>query len=243
MKIGIIISGHCRSFEQTYQSFNNCFQNYNHVFISTYNEITHQDKVWWNNSFEKDKSLITINSEILDRYYRPRKIKIIKQENYKSDIELYNTIGGYNAIHNMWNSILNSYKLLQQYERENNIKFDIIIRTRFDLEYLNTINKQELESLINKNILYLLPTPHSRSSKLYSDMFFICRNETFKKILNFNNVMDKYLQISIDKHNIIEGEQPFTKYIKDNDNLSCYIKYSDLKCNLVRIDGSKHILF
>lgn len=233
--LSVILSGHVRTFQQTYQSFNDCFNMEKNVYCHSWNTRGHSDHVWWSNI--GDGIINKVNeeklSEKLKEYYNPKKILIEEQQKYVSKNPLYNSIGGYQSVHGMWQSIKNCYDMVKN--------SDIILKTRYDIFYNNIIDKKEIENVYNRrNLIYLLPTPHSKSAKIYSDILFFTSKEMFDKIITFNEEMDKYLNEAIKHHKIIEGERPFTAFLK---TLDCEIKYSNLNCTLLRLNGDQHILY
>jgi len=204
-------------------------------FLTFYKIYFTKYKVWYSNIGDGEKAKNITNIGEVISYYNPTKIIVTTQKNIVSSNELFNTIGGYNAVHNQWYSINQAYNLMVNYEKENNMTFDFIIKTRYDLEYLNVFDKKELG---NKECFWVIPTFHSQVCKIYTDMLFFTGREKFEKIINFKNVIDNYLQSAIDKHNIIEGEQPLTEYIRDN-KLDSIMNYSKLRCNLIRLNGER----
>jgi hypothetical protein len=239
--IAILLSGHTRTVEKTAQSFNNSFRNLDKkIFCHFWNTIGHTTPVWWNINGDgiKDK----INPVCISNLYHPDKILVEEEKKFKTENILFNQVRGYEAVHSQWESIYQSYKLMEEYERENDIRFDIILKTRYDLYYETIIDVSELNTS-KANYIYFLATPHSKTCKIYSDILYFCNRNIFSQIMEFRSVMDNYFDIAIQKHGYIEGEQPFTKYIKEKNNFNCNIMYSNLKTWIYRLNGEKIILY
>ncbi len=242
INIAILLTGHVRTYQQTFQSFFSNIINLNNVkiFCHCWNTIGHIASCWWSKNGDGNQS--EIDKLDIKNKYNPAKILIEEQKNFISQNKFYNEVGGYSAVHSQWLSIYQAYKLMEEYEKENDMRFDVVLKTRYDIFYENIISNIELQEAMCSYI-YFLPTPHSKTCKLYSDIIFFCNRNIFSKIIDFNNVMDNYFDEAIKYHKVIEGEQPFTKYIKNNNNFNCEIKYSSLKTWIYRLNGDKIILF
>jgi hypothetical protein len=246
MQIAILFTGHIRTLNQTYQSFNHAFTGLNpNIFCHTWNKISHQDHVWYSKDGDGNLATRVITPNDFIHYLKPKKFQIDIQQKYVSDNPKYNEVGGYSAVHSQWESIKKAWELMLDYERKNNIKFDVVIKTRYDLFYNNKIDINELKDVvINKNIIYVLKTPHTVDHRIYSDIMIIAPRDIYEKIVTgFPVIMDKYFDIAILKHKIIEGEYPLTVYLSNNKYFGCTMKYSNLKLNLIRLNNERIPLF
>lgn len=149
MKVAICLSGQTRNWKSSYDSIKNqIIEKYNaDVFIHTWNvcgkTIPHNFINDYSDNFDK------IDYEFI-KYYNPKKIKIDWPE-YDTFKQKINESRFYNTLM-MWYSINKSNELRKEYESENNLKYDVIIRCRFDLFFKNfEINN------IDKNTIYLPP--------------------------------------------------------------------------------------
>jgi hypothetical protein len=149
MKIALCLSGQTRNWITTYESIKKqIIEKYNvDVFIHTWDVkgqmVPHHFVNNYDDNFDK------IDYKFID-FYKPKKIQIdspeyntFKQKTYGG--RFYNTLM-------MWYSIHKSNQLRKEYEIENNIKYDLIIRCRFDLFFENFVINE-----INTNIIYLPP--------------------------------------------------------------------------------------
>lgn len=141
--------------------------------------------------------------------YEPKKYLIEKQINFNTNLEDYSlgNIDFYQEIGDLkyndqkpstylknfifrtksrWHSQLTSLKLLEKYKKENDIDYDVVIQSRFDL----LINKLELNQL-DLNYINLVNAPHHKKNQLY-DIFFISNYKNAIKFLNLENNLTSY---------------------------------------------------
>lgn len=230
--IGILLTGHMRTAHKTYESFHECFKTINKkIFCHSWSTIGHTDPVWWSNV--GDGNIQKIESDKIKEYYYPENYLIEEQEKFITDNELYKRYGGYQAIHGQFKSVKRAFNLLKQYEIDNNIRFTYIIKARYDIEYLNQFSYTG----ITTDNIYVIPTFHSKACNLYTDIMFMSDRDTFEKIIEFDTEMDKYLHLAIEKHHIIEGEAPFTEFLKSNNFFGKNIDNLYLNCNIKRLNG------
>ena len=149
MKIALCLSGQTRNWKSSYDSIKTqIIEKYNvDVFIHTWDVegkmVPHHFIENYNDNFDK------VNYEFID-YYKPKKIQIDSPE-YDTFKKKINKSIFYNTLM-MWYSIDKSNELRKEYEFENNIKYDIIIRCRFDLFFENFVIND-----VNNNTIYLPP--------------------------------------------------------------------------------------
>jgi len=122
-----------------------------------------------------------------------------KQKNY-----------GFNAI-GMYHSIMTCFELMEEYSRDNNIKYDLIIRARMDFIYEDFIYPHFFEKI--NNTLFLVRDRYATHSKLETnDKFFAGDFEIMKKMCNVFSEIKNYYQQNI----FIEGQTIMEKFIKNN---------------------------
>lgn len=128
--------------------------------------------------------------------------------------------GGINSLYTVY-KIYRGYKLIENYSKKNNIKYDVVIRTRFDLEFLSKISIDQLieaknnDSFFGRNMKKEMDL--SRDFFFYTDNwicddYFYANFETFKKIAD---LYFQYYEYSI-KHNTWITHIWFKEYINDN---------------------------
>lgn len=240
MKIAILLCGHLRVYDKTYQTFRNCFSGLDYdVFCHTWDTIGHTDPVWW--SEKGDDIYQKISQDQIDKiydFYNPKKVWIETQTKYLSLREDYNKIKGYNAVKNLWETVGRCNKIRIDYEEKTGIKYDCILKTRYDIFYEEKFDPGVIEYNTNKYKFAFLNTYTDHIHNLYNDSIFFARPEVFTNTINgIRNKVDNYLYASIDKFKIIEGEASFTEYLrKEIGDDSEFVKFN-LKCKILRFSG------
>ena len=144
MKIALCYSGLIRFYEESYQSqLNNLIiPNDCDIFIYTTNLVDHSSHIKDTSKFKHQViSVYNLKSKLL-KFYGSRVKKIKIDEDKKKDKRLYGQ-AQQTLVHKC-------NELRKEYEKEMNIKYDYIIRIRFDLRINVPIN---IEKLVENNIL------------------------------------------------------------------------------------------
>lgn len=139
MKIAICIVGNPRSFKRTFSSFKeNLLKNINaDIFIHTF-ENTGQER--------SDVTVDGTTSEYINLY----KPNLNKVDKIHFDFQHLNNMEPY------FRSCYEVVKLVENYEEQYNFKYDILIKTRADILYLEPLNKKILEIIYNnKNTIFV----------------------------------------------------------------------------------------
>lgn len=132
MKVALLLSGRFRG---SYIPFNYLERN----LISKY-----KPDIFINYNY-KDDDDIECDKEELVQLYNPKLINFEKTPDIVK--ESVGMVNGYeyatestpNSIFNMWWGIYQSNELKKKYEEENGFKYDVVIRTRFDVEILEEV--------------------------------------------------------------------------------------------------------
>ncbi len=230
-KIAVCISGHLRTFEQTYQSFyNNIIKNNANncdVFIHTWETIGSKDSKMGSDAPSTNIFTVEKLNEI-NHIYNPKAIEI---ENYN----IYNTLiasmnksarlseQDRNFLHNRnlisYSSMLYSMnkvkKLLEKYEEDNRLQYDMIIRLRPDTLFSNNI---DIGSLIIDQMH--IPQIGRYYSEGMNDQFAISNNRDGKIYLSlFDNILqyinnreclirpEVFLKYHLNKHQVLLSEK------------------------------------
>jgi thiol-disulfide isomerase/thioredoxin len=133
MRVAICIVGNPRSFKRTFLSFrdNLLKQNCADIFIHTYDQIGQE---------RSDVNVDGTPEEYID-LYSPVRNKI---EKLNFNFQMLQTMEPY------FKSCYEVMQLVKNYEQEYNFQYDIIIKTRADIQYIEPINKKIL-NIINNN--------------------------------------------------------------------------------------------
>lgn len=190
MKIALLLSGEIRDYKKCYKNIFEFIGNHDcDTFIVTWDKIggsIHSGNKTFNNQ--------NIDIDDIKNKFKPKKIKILSKEkwnNYTSKILNVN-----NNIHQRETGVFIQYYLwlltfleFKKYKIENNLNYDIIIRTRPDI-YL--INKNVDFNALNLNLVY---SSYENCKKHVA----IPKSDPIMKI-----VAEKYLKIhsNFEKNNI-----------------------------------------
>ena len=232
MKIALCFSGGIRYLRSTLPSIFKYFinplkENNNEVDIFlnlTYiNEMDNKIK----NKFKMVRSEF-LENELID-ILKPKKYKIYEfnGEVQKNDMNVNgknfynynwgsekNENYGYSAF-GMYSKIYQCDLLRQEYEKENNFKYDFVWRGRLDYIYLDYIKLEDLDNL-SENKVYLIKDRYAHNTKLeLNDKFFGAKSDMMSKLTNLYNELPYYLD-KFKKENIFfDGQFLINNKIKD----------------------------
>jgi hypothetical protein len=241
IKAAVCISGLPRSFKRTHKMLvDNVLSAFDKVdcFISTWNPIG--GDLGRSNSSHHDGTA----KELIDLY----NTKLYKIEDYDSNMQnkLLDKIGRSalrNATLAMFYKIEDVNNLRLQYEKNNNVKYDIVIRTRPDLNFFNKISQDEINDVLTNGGIYM-----RRNCEVFKDACGIIINDCFafgrpEEMTTYSNIYSNLRKTLNDpniiwnkKHRLggdISPENVFRCYLLNNNlNLKC----SSIKHNVKR-DG------
>lgn len=148
-KIAICISGYLRTFEECYPTiFKNIIQNNDvDIFIHTYDKLGNSSG--WRHPIDLSEDF---NMSFLENIPNIKVIAVQKWDDIKYQFEKFRqfqpNITNINVIACIFYKILMCNKLRKEYEIENNIKYDLIIRMRGDQIFERKINLEFPENKI-----------------------------------------------------------------------------------------------
>jgi hypothetical protein len=202
MKIGLVLFGHLRSFRSTHDSYKQFLETLQQsgkvdVFCHTWDIEESVTASWWKENKPGDIPPATVNASEIEEKYHP--VRYIIEPSRQFDDSGYNIdsaipIAG---ILSMLHSQQQAFRLLEQYSADNNILYDVVIKTRYDLLYetdpsfLNVIN-----DCLNNNSLYLPTSNPYELSGSFSDVFAMGPMKLVKQYfgfpLNFKAAAENY---------------------------------------------------
>lgn len=163
-KIAICISGEPRKYKDTYESFKEYYKEHDvDVFIHTWDSTS----LPGNNGEKPVQGTITHYSadtlvDDIKSKYNPVMMKVESKQTLKDVVKhlripwvyMDGIINTNSLSVSQWYSIQQCFALKRQYEEENNFKYDIAIRTRFDILHPREINilKEHLTFLEQDNL-------------------------------------------------------------------------------------------
>jgi uridine kinase len=214
MKAAILISGYLRSYENIINFINEeiklSFDSYDVFFHITKNE-NKEDKYF--NLIDDENELKKIISLV-----NPKTVVIEKNEIYSNNTNINSTI-------NQWAKLYRLNQIKQSYEKLENIKYDIVIRLRPDI---NIKRKNIFKKKINENILYIPEDSKIDRTKLTNvDDGYICDSFAFGSSL----IMDKYFSVYENINEKIDRYGHVSETILFN-----HIKNSKINYEMINID-------
>lgn len=235
MKVAICFSGALRSFDECISStMKYLISNFDdpdiYLHLWTFNDENITD-INYNFKWRKDSSSINDVLSIL----KPKKF-IIEEYNNSSEelikkssmvnMDLFDTDDkknyGFNCCSMYW-KILKSFELAEEYMKENNFEYDLIIRARLDFIWEDYIRQINFINPIDDTI-YLIRDRYATCSKLVTnDKFFAGNYNTMKKMCNIFYCLKKYQDLGI----MIEGQTINETHIKDCNFIVKWIGHSN----------------
>ena len=191
MRIGLVLFGHLRSFRSTYDSYKQFLKTLQHigdvdVFCHTWDIEESVTASWWKEHRTDDPPPPTVDSGEIVSKYDPVQYSIESSRQFDSsgyDINSSIPIAG---ILSMLHSQRRAFDLLSAHEKQNGFKYDIVIKTRYDLVYEIASSFTELAAVsISQNCLFL---PSSNPYELIgsrSDVFALGPRLLMEQYFNF----------------------------------------------------------
>lgn len=193
MKTAIILTGNLRTWEHCKSSFMEMFDDSYDVFITTYDKVYNYPpfiKEW--SSYNED---VIVNEEDIMKMFSGINVKNITIESDKEVDDIYqkeklkfnqeaNWQGNKDELvkyYPQFRKILNAFNVIKKYEEENNIKYDRIIKTRFDVVYI----KQPLD-ISPKQVLV------DEGNLFPNDWFFLADKDIFENIIK--DIMNEFYE-------------------------------------------------
>lgn len=193
-RIAIELYGLTRSYEAAFDSFfSNVLQplyylNYSvDIFIHTWSESDSNDITWHNPNGENRGNSMGENQfrDIIEKY-RPKNIIVDKPLDIPKDIIVEEKLGNhtrsYNSLVSCFYSRYKVNELRKEYEKENNINYDFVILTRFDVsfdkpfnhEYYLGVYRDYCKIPANRNAVFTACAPFKMGHMAESDIIECC---------------------------------------------------------------------
>lgn len=226
MKIALCLSGHLRTFDQTYYSMNQfILKKYNpDIFVHTW------DKLGFFCPYKSDRNLNQTSNRLLqvEQLYRPKKIIVensefveqLKKEADDYAPHLKNVPKHVGHMASMFYKIYACNELRKRFELENNVKYDWIIRSRTDLMFSHPLNIPNKED----NTVWI---PQFLSGEgWYTDQFAVADSDS----------MDLYSSLYFDLPEYFKSKMEFypEKFMFWALNKKINIKFIDIKFHILR---------
>ena len=211
MKLALLINGHLRSYKKTYPSFKknvlDFLKKYYEldIFMHTWNTEEFQTQTWHKGSDEKTRY---IHHEELIELYNPKRLIIEKQNTEGFSGELFS--GAPIQSHSQaCYSLYQANKIRLDYQENTSTKYDIVLKVRPDIYYLNSPLPEELEQT---DKLWLCQLFVKRAA---CDVIYFSNSENMNKVCSFYNAR-KYFDPSFRRtNNFTTNEHVFLKFLED----------------------------
>lgn len=182
-KIAIIISGHIRNCN-IIETLNNLANNYNiDVFIHTWdnigikgNETNINESINRNIVETKIKSIRNLKNYLIEN--NKNFLLNIKEETENNIYFNYSSPEIF--IKSQLYSVKKSYELLENYAIENNITYDCVIKSRFDLSFIYFMLDRDLINEINNNKIIFVTNSDEHAHDDYGTSCWACDNMYYK---------------------------------------------------------------
>jgi hypothetical protein len=119
---------------------------------------------------------------------------------------------GYNAI-GMYHGIMSAHMLMDQYAKDNNIQYDLVVRARLDFIFEDFIfpNDFLIGDKISNDTIYLIKDRYATRSKIETnDKYFAGSKSVMDKFCNLYNDITKLYELNVK----VEGQTLMENYIK-----------------------------
>lgn len=242
-RIAIQLYGHLRSYKQTYKSIFDNIVNANpdvkfDIFIHTWDEL---DSIQVMPHYEKDKKIAGLKlydneiEEVKD-LYKPKKL-IVEKQLELSDVQISRTkelnydINLSQANLNVCHSFCSVNRLRLEYEKENSIVYDLVITTRPDIVYYDSLRFTPFYEKTQGWHLYNEDEINNRIFSTYiNGVLQVINSDVYVPgidllLLSTPSAMDK----------IAKWEDNITEYIN--------IRPEFAICKMIKYEGLKHSYF
>ena len=244
MRIGLVLFGHLRSFRQTFDSFSQLREILQRsgdldVFCHTWDIEESVTASWWKEQTSGAVPPPTVDTDEIKNKYQPTLYSIESSKQFDDS--------GYNVkssipvagILSMLYSQYRSFGLLKEYENQKNIRYDIVIKARYDLLFEVTSSfPLILERVMNERCCFLPTSNPYEQAGSFSDVFAVGHRELMDEYFdfypNFPQALEHYQRIG---YRQFLPELCLTTYLQKK-NVSVK-ELSELRIHILRKSGDK----
>jgi hypothetical protein len=232
MKIAVIISGHVRTWENTKESFIKTFSDLSpDVFVTTYNkQYGYHPYIRGVTGYHDD---VILNDEYITKLFKNVGVKTYVDITDSDMMDSYikqQMMTIHPDMRNMESSLAQFYKLqhavnsIIDIEKENDFKYDCIIKTRCDLLY-----EEDLEFSVGSNQVLI-----DNCNVFPNDCFIMANHDDFIRISNF--MVDEFYKFS----NPTSSEKPpHTLLLNAFNSVGVEIISKKIMKSVMRINGEQ----
>jgi hypothetical protein len=241
MKIGLVLFGHLRSFRSAHDSYKNFLKILQHVgdvnvFCHTWDIEDSVTSAWWKDHKPDDPPPATVDKNEIEQTYFPVLYSVEQSRQFDANDYSGNSSIPIPGILSMLYSQMQAFKLLEKYERQNEFKYDVVIKTRYDLLYEIT---EDFINCIKTNDRIFLPSsnPYELIGSC-SDIFAIGSRKNMEAYFDFCENFKEALAIYQQKgYRQLIPELCMTVYL-DHKNIKRR-ELPGLRLHILRMGGEK----
>jgi len=259
-KIAILLSGHIRK-NSILKGIKEFCDNPNfHIFIHTWDNLGLKGNETSLNDLSVKSTVITE----IEKYTNLKKYDIENNKSWIESQEIKNNYFNFSSpeifIKSQLYSINKSYKLMEEYSKENNIKYDLVLKARFDCNMVSFSVKNKTIMDIKDNHIIFTPNNDNDHTHLdYGTSCWACDNLYYrhdrKKVHIFNHtnvVCDMFaygnmesMKSYCDLYNNYDklNESFFNENLSQFENVSENISYDGNNYNLHGYEGHVDSLY
>lgn len=219
MKVALLLSG---KFRGSYIPFN---------YLKTNILDKYSPDIFINYNYKNENDIECDESELVS-IYNPKLINFVKTDTIVGErikeVEGYPTAAESNvsSVFNMWWGIYQANELKKKYEEENGFKYDIVIRTRFDIEILTEV------SLRNWNNSIFIPIGSDHRDGFNDFLAYGSSHCMDYYCSNFHNLVTY-----IKEGELIHPERLLRRHLKDIQNCQLIRTYIPMKLRGVFVNN------
>ncbi len=244
MRIGLVLFGHLRSFRAAHESYNKFSSTLQQVgdvdvFCHTWDIEESVTASWWKEHKPGDQPPATVQATEIEERYKPVRYLIEPSRQFDDGGYYIKSSIPVAGILSMLHSQREAFRLLEEYGTQNNLTYDVIIKSRYDLLYEIA---PSFSALIGQCIIdHCLFLPTSNPYELagsFSDVFVIGPSKLIKEYFgfadDFKNVLDNYNE---KQYGMFLPEHCLTLYLEEKG-----IKLRELtgfRIHILRMNGDK----
>lgn len=148
--------------------------------------------------------------------------------------------GDYSRMRSQWYSPLQAFEMVMHRE-----PYDVVVKTRFDIDYLEPLQADILNVVRNGNLMLFSPYPISTQRGVYSDTVVIARPNIMEKYLNYFHHIEEFFHQSKVKMGVPGycSEYGATAYMKFNGFWGTVPGFMTIKPSIVRSNGERIKLY
>jgi hypothetical protein len=244
MRIGLVLFGHLRSFRKTHDSYKQFLKTLQQVgdvdvFCHTWDIEESVTASWWKENKPGDIPPATVNEDEIKEKYQPVRYSIEPSRQFDDSGYNIKTAIPVAGILSMLHSQHQAFQLLEQYSAASNVRYDVVIKSRYDLLYeIAPCFLQLIDTCLEDNCLYLPTSNPYELGGSFSDVFVMgpakLVREYFNFIPDFKKAINTYQQKGYKE---FLPELCLTEYLKwKNINIRELI---GLRIHILRLNGDK----